>query len=917
MEPHMPTTTLGASESGLPALTGSETSLQPSLDIRDNKHGFSSHRLLRSSSSSLVMNPPPALLPTIQASPNSSHETSEKPPSSIRTHTNHSRSQSAVSNLTQNRFSIATSLARNSLISQYSPIIERATEVALAKPRSTSPGLENAAATSIVADAAPKKSALSGLQSSSSSTSLSTSLSIDKIRESTHELKSILYDMKALRQASGSSETIPSLSPPLVSPSAAARPGPSRSTPLPSIATLPSSPHVVIESQTSSLTNLGRGSHTSMDAVSVSRIAPPGQLGSPDSLAALQSERESKGNMVYVPTVTGSGTVPRASSSGNLDKELPLSSVSLPKGPAQTSQLQGQAHARSDSVPTTAYEVGLKQGAFPDIVDTHPTNVPKFPIPTLPQKSVLRNQQHSRSTSLPVRFAELPDVIEHIAVSASETTDSETIGSAGLNRSPNSGSSEDEKVSLDTQPSLEATSGSFSFPIRGSGEQGGDGKTDLSFQPFKPATVSQLPINRNLYLTSRSASAPIADLEDLPTPPFIIHKRQDTDSSTESYVTAHSQTDSSDNISYKAIDDIPLYSKIGHTPEINPNHQSFVPSTLPLSVHGANNKTRHVTSKPPQDEDSSIPSPVPTTPIRSIRPSTFTSGSEPFELSPSTVIASRQKVSSFKAKTGPLSLSTHKRTISSPLLSHMPPAPSSTSGSSLRNSVISLSQAGEPGAGIKQGTSDEGLKDVKQQRTSADHINNYHTQKKSAEPLTPVSGVKESETESTVIPETVDVVAPVSRTNSKKSRDFSSSTVRPSPPKTEGEEQRHHHGRSKHRHSHDRHHRATKSTAYIEEDEDTKVLETLEVPKTSSGRSSKRYSKNRPFSNAGIQKLMELSDTTFKLEDVDMPPTERQLVEKFVNALAKLSADMSDDRNKRPEGIRRLHNALRAIEGWI
>lgn len=62
---------------------------------------------------------------------------------------------------------------------------------------------------------------------------------------------------------------------------------------------------------------------------------------------------------------------------------------------------------------------------------------------------------------------------------------------------------------------------------------------------------------------------------------------------------------------------------------------------------------------------------------------------------------------------------------------------------------------------------------------------------------------------------------------------------------------------------------------------------------------------------------MELSDTAFRLDEIDIPPAERQLLEKFVDALAKLSTDISADTHKRPEGVRRMHNALRAIEGWI
>lgn len=80
----------------------------------------------------------------------------------------------------------------------------------------------------------------------------------------------------------------------------------------------------------------------------------------------------------------------------------------------------------------------------------------------------------------------------------------------------------------------------------------------------------------------------------------------------------------------------------------------------------------------------------------------------------------------------------------------------------------------------------------------------------------------------------------------------------------------------------------------------------------------KRERSNRiPFDTPSMQRLLDLSKDTFKLRDLDIPPTERILIEKFVDSLARLSADIATDYKKRPEGIRRLHNALRAIEGWI
>jgi hypothetical protein len=60
-----------------------------------------------------------------------------------------------------------------------------------------------------------------------------------------------------------------------------------------------------------------------------------------------------------------------------------------------------------------------------------------------------------------------------------------------------------------------------------------------------------------------------------------------------------------------------------------------------------------------------------------------------------------------------------------------------------------------------------------------------------------------------------------------------------------------------------------------------------------------------------------LADETLRLDDIDLPPDERHLLEKFVDALSKLSVEINVDDGKRVEGKRRLHNALRAIEGWI
>lgn len=93
-----------------------------------------------------------------------------------------------------------------------------------------------------------------------------------------------------------------------------------------------------------------------------------------------------------------------------------------------------------------------------------------------------------------------------------------------------------------------------------------------------------------------------------------------------------------------------------------------------------------------------------------------------------------------------------------------------------------------------------------------------------------------------------------------------------------------------------------------------------QVPKSASGTSRENSGLRRSrkaFSQANIEKLMSLADNSFQLDEIDLPPDEKHLLEKFVDALSKLSVEINLDDGKRLEGKRRLHNALRAIEGWI
>ncbi|CCE87036.1 Piso0_005571 [Millerozyma farinosa CBS 7064] len=82
----------------------------------------------------------------------------------------------------------------------------------------------------------------------------------------------------------------------------------------------------------------------------------------------------------------------------------------------------------------------------------------------------------------------------------------------------------------------------------------------------------------------------------------------------------------------------------------------------------------------------------------------------------------------------------------------------------------------------------------------------------------------------------------------------------------------------------------------------------------------KRSSGLKPFSYHTIISLLESTNGTVIGEEFDqlnLPIKEKQLIEKIINSLSKLSSDMIIDETRYEIGISRLENALRALEGFI
>lgn len=53
-----------------------------------------------------------------------------------------------------------------------------------------------------------------------------------------------------------------------------------------------------------------------------------------------------------------------------------------------------------------------------------------------------------------------------------------------------------------------------------------------------------------------------------------------------------------------------------------------------------------------------------------------------------------------------------------------------------------------------------------------------------------------------------------------------------------------------------------------------------------------------------------------EFSDLQIPDEEKRLLERIVDALSRLTADMIADPKRYDEGIGRLSNALRALEGF-
>lgn len=98
-----------------------------------------------------------------------------------------------------------------------------------------------------------------------------------------------------------------------------------------------------------------------------------------------------------------------------------------------------------------------------------------------------------------------------------------------------------------------------------------------------------------------------------------------------------------------------------------------------------------------------------------------------------------------------------------------------------------------------------------------------------------------------------------------------------------------------------------------------KTLLAKPLPHKSLPRKLRERGSRRQFSVNTLMKLLELTNGTIigqEFDVLEMPFREKQMLEKIVDALSRLTADMVLDELRFDEGLARMQRALNALEGY-
>ncbi|CCH45440.1 Muscle M-line assembly protein unc-89 [Wickerhamomyces ciferrii] len=130
-------------------------------------------------------------------------------------------------------------------------------------------------------------------------------------------------------------------------------------------------------------------------------------------------------------------------------------------------------------------------------------------------------------------------------------------------------------------------------------------------------------------------------------------------------------------------------------------------------------------------------------------------------------------------------------------------------------------------------------------------------------------------------------------------------------------------------HEHKRDVSTTHDDGFVTEDEDAETKSTKALKKKHHKKSSESHQKKRSSSSSAFKKghfnhetltqLLQVTEGTIigqEFQNIGLESTEKQLLERLVDSLSRLTADMVIDSDRHDESVKRLNKAIKALEGF-
>jgi hypothetical protein len=104
---------------------------------------------------------------------------------------------------------------------------------------------------------------------------------------------------------------------------------------------------------------------------------------------------------------------------------------------------------------------------------------------------------------------------------------------------------------------------------------------------------------------------------------------------------------------------------------------------------------------------------------------------------------------------------------------------------------------------------------------------------------------------------------------------------------------------------------------FITEDEDSE--QKLRAKSKKAQKKKKKISTIKKFNQDTLLQMLQLTEGTIigqEFQNIGLEPTDKQLLERLVDSLSRLTADMIVDPERHDESVKRLNKAIRALEGF-